>query len=227
MKLETLADAGAVAQRAAETIAAEARAAVQARGIFTLAVSGGSTPWQMLRLLAKQDVPWASVHLFQVDERIAPDGDPDRNMTHIAETLLASAPLPASQVHAMPVTATDIEAAARSYAQTLRDIAGSPAVLDLAHLGLGPDGHTASLVPGDAVLQLTDVDVGLTAPYMGHRRMTLTYPILNRARTVLWLATGAEKRPMLARLRAGDIGIPAGRIEQQNALLLTDRAAIE
>ncbi len=227
MKLETLADAGAVAQRAAETIAAEARAAVQARGVFTLAVSGGSTPWQMLRLLATQDVPWKSVHLFQVDERIAPDGDPDRNMTHIAETLLASAPLPASQVHAMPVTAKDIDVAARSYAQTLRDIAGSPAVLDLAHLGLGPDGHTASLVPGDAVLQLTDVDVGLTAPYMGHRRMTLTYPILNRARKVLWLATGAEKRPMLAKLRAADASIPAGRIEQQHALLLTDRAAIE
>jgi 6-phosphogluconolactonase len=227
MKLETLADAGAVAQRAAETIAAEARAAVQARGIFTLAVSGGSTPWQMLRLLATQDVPWKSVHLFQVDERIAPDGDPDRNMTHIAETLLASAPLPASQVHAMPVTAGDIEAAARSYAQTLHDIAGAPAVLDLAHLGLGPDGHTASLVPGDAVLQVSDVDVGLTAPYMGHRRMTLTYPILNRARKVLWLATGAEKRPMLAKLRAADTSIPAGRIEQQHALLMTDRAAIE
>jgi len=226
MKIETLADAAAVAERAAAFIAAEARTAVQARGRFTLAVSGGSTPWLMLRLLAREDVPWQGVHLFQVDERIAPAGSAERNLTHIAETLLASAPLPAAQVHAMPVEAGDLDAAARSYAHVLREVCGAPAVLDLAHLGLGSDGHTASMVPGDAVLGVGDADVGLTAEYMGRRRMTLTYPMLNRARCILWLATGSEKRPMLARLRAADPSIPAGRVEQRDALLLTDRAAV-
>jgi 6-phosphogluconolactonase len=190
-----------------------------------LAVSGGSTPWLMLRRLAREDVPWQGVHLFQVDERIAPAGSAERNLTHIGETLLASVPLPATQVLAMPVEAGDLDAAARGYAQTLRDVCGVPAVLDLVHLGLGSDGHTASLVPGDAVLGVADADVALTAPYMGRRRMTLTYPLLNRARRILWLATGSEKREMLARLLAGDASIPAGRVEQANALLLTDRAA--
>jgi len=226
MQIETLVDDTAVAQRAAGFIAQQARAAVQARGSFVFAVSGGRTPWQMLRLLASEYLPWQAVHLFQVDERIAPAGDADRNLTHIHETLLATAPLAAAHVHAMPVEAKDIDAAARQYAQTLHAIAGTPPVLDLVHLGLGPDGHTASLVPGDAVLGVTDADVGLTAPYMGHRRMTLTFPVLNRARCVLWLATGAEKREMLARLLAADAAIPAGRVAQQHAIVLTDRAAI-
>ena len=225
MKTETLADAAAVAERAAAFIAAAARAAVQARGRFTLAVSGGSTPWLMLRRLAREDVPWQGVHLFQVDERMAPAGSAERNLTHIGETLLASVPLPAAQVHAMPVEAGDLDAAAHGYAHTLRDVCGAPAVLDLVHLGLGSDGHTASLVPGDAVLGVADADVALTAEYMGRRRMTLTYPLLNRARCILWLATGSEKREMLARLLAADASIPAGRVEQAHALLLTDRAA--
>ncbi len=225
MRLEVLLDAAAVAKRAAELIAAEARGAVQARGRFAFAVSGGHTPWQMLRLLAAEDVPWPQVHLFQIDERIAPDGDPDRNLTHMRESLLARVPLPAAQVHAMPVDGPDLAAAARDYERVLQDIAGTPPVLDLVHLGIGPDGHTASLVPGDAVLGVTDAAVGLTARYLGRRRMTLTYPVLNRARCVLWLATGSEKREMLERLRAGDASIPAGRVEQRHAMLLADRAA--
>jgi 6-phosphogluconolactonase len=225
MQVEILDDDIAVAQRAAAFIAAEARAAVRLRGLFTFAVSGGRTPWQMLRVLANEDMPWSDTHLFQVDERIAPAGDAARNLTHIRESLLAHAPLPATNLHAMPVEAADLEAAARSYEAALRDVAGAPAVLDLAHLGLGPDGHTASLVPGDAVLRVTDADVGLTATYMGHRRMTLTYPMLNRARRILWLATGGEKSEMLARLRAADASIPAGRVEQVHAIVLTDRAA--
>jgi 6-phosphogluconolactonase len=225
MNIETVADSAAVATRAARFIAAQARAAVRLRGRFTLAVSGGRTPWQMLRLLANEDVPWHGVHLFQVDERVAPAGDDERNLTHIRETLLANAPLVAAQVHAMAVEAIDLDAAAREYAHTLQGIAGTPPVLDLVHLGLGPDGHTASLVPGDAVLNVTDAEVGLTAPYMGRRRMTLTYAALDRARCVLWLVTGAEKRAMLARLLAADASIPAGRIEQSRALVLADRAA--
>ena len=225
MQIETLADGSAVARRAADFIAAEARAAVKARGLFTLAVSGGRTPWLMLQLLAQEDLPWPAVHLVQVDERVAPAGDAARNLTHIRESLLSHAPLPAANLHAMPVEAPDLDSAAMQYQDTLRHIAGAPAVLDLVHLGLGPDGHTASLVPGDAALQITDADVALTAPYQGHRRMTLTYPVLNRARRILWLATGSEKREMLARLLAADTSIPAGRVEARHAIVLADRDA--
>lgn len=225
MKIEVLADAEAAARRAAVVIAADARAAVAARGRFVMAVSGGHTPWVMLRDLATEDVPWSGVHVVQVDERVAPAGDPDRNLTHLRESLLAHAPLPPDQIRAMPVESADLEAAATTYAGVLEGIAGAPPVLDLAHLGLGPDGHTASLVPGDPVLAVTDRDVGLTGVYMGRRRMTLTYPVLNRARRVLWLVTGSEKMTMLPRLLSGDPSIPAGRVARANAFVLADRAA--
>lgn len=222
---EVLADARAVAERAAELIAGEARAAVAARGRFVLAVSGGQTPWVMLRALAGLDVPWADVHLVQVDERVAPAGDPDRNLTHLAESLVDHVPLPPERVYAMPVESADLEAGAAAYAATLREIAGAPPVLDLVHLGLGPDGHTASLVPGDPALAVTQADVAITAPYRGRRRMTLTFPVLDRARRVLWVVTGAEKAEMLARLLTGDPGIPAGRVRQDRAVALVDRGA--
>ena len=225
MTIEILANADAVAQAAARLIAAEARLAVAARGHFIMAVSGGQTPWQMLRALAHEEVPWAGVHVVQVDERLAPAGDPDRNLTHLRESLLSHAPLPPGQIHAMPVEQADLEAAVRSYAGTLRQIAGSPPVFDLAHLGLGSDGHTASLVPNDPVLNITDADVALTGVYQRRRRMTLTYPMLNRSRRILWVVTGPEKVEMLVRLRDGDVTIPAGRIRQDTALLLADRAA--
>ena len=165
------------------------------------------------------------VHVVQVDERVAPAGHADRNLTHLRESLLAQAPLRPEQIHAMPVEGLDLAAGAARYAMSLREIAGAPPVLDLAHLGLGPDGHTASLVPGDPVLSVTDADVGLTGVYQGRRRMTLTYPILNRSRRILWLVTGSEKAGMLARLRDGDASIPAGRVRQDRALLLADRSA--
>jgi len=225
MKLEVLDDPDSVAQAAAATIAADARAAMAARGHFTFAVSGGHTPWIMLRGLAGEDIPWAGVHVFQVDERVAPDGHPDRNLTHLRESLLQHAPLRPEQIHAMPVESPDLKAAAAQYAVALREIGGSPPVLDLVHLGLGPDGHTASLVPGDAVLGVTDADVAPTGVYQGRRRITLTYPMLNRARRVLWVVTGSEKVEMLRRLRDGDVSIPAGRIQREQALLLADRAA--
>lgn len=227
MKVEILADADAVAHKAAEIIAAESRSAVAARGSFIMAVSGGHTPWQMLRALANQKVPWEKVQVVQVDERVAPAGDPDRNLTHLRESLLEHAPLRPEQIHAMPVESPDLEAAAKRYAMTLREIAGAPPILDLAHLGLGPDGHTASLVPGDPVLNITDADVALTGVYQDRRRMTLTYPMLNRSRHILWLVTGSDKVDALARLRAGDTSIPGGRIQQDRALVLADRAAAE
>lgn len=225
LPVEVLPDEGAVTRRASQLIAAEARAAVAGRGRFLLAVSGGRTPWRMLRALADEEVPWSQVHLFQVDERVAPAGDPDRNLTHVRESLLARVALPPSQVHPMPVEDADLAAAAADYGRDLEAVAGSPPVLDLIHLGLGPDGHTASLVPSDPALEVADADVALAGPYQGRRRMTLTYPVLDRARLVLWVVTGAEKAGALARLRAGDRSIPAGRVCAVRARLLADAAA--
>jgi 6-phosphogluconolactonase len=224
MRIEVLADAEAVARAAAAVMADECRAAVRARGRFVVAVSGGRTPWQMLRVLAAQDVPWEHVHVAQVDERVAPAGHADRNLTQVRASL-AGAPIDTARIHAMPVEDPDLEAAAARYADRLEDIAGSPPVLDVVHLGLGADGHTASLVSGDSVLDVTGADVGLSGLYQGRRRMTLTYPILNRARRVLWLVTGSDKAAPLARLLAGDRSIPAGRVRQDQALILADRAA--
>ena len=225
MNVEILIDADAVARKAAEIIAAEARATVAERGRFIMAVSGGHTPWKMLRALANEKVPWEGVRVVQVDERVAPAGYPDRNLSHLRESLLEHAPLRPEQILAMPVEWPDLDAAAKGYAETLQKIAGSPPVLDLAHLGLGPDGHTASLVPGDPVLNVADADVALTGVYQGRRRMTLTYPMLNRSRRVLWLVTGNDKVDALARLREGDTSIPGGRIQQDQALVLADSAA--
>ena len=225
MNIEVFDDADSVARAAAAAIAADTRAAIATRGRFALAVSGGHTPWIMLRALAGEDIPWAGVHVCQVDERVAPDGHTDRNLTHLRASLLQHAPLRPEQIHAMPVETADLQAAATQYALALREIAGSPPVLDLVHLGLGPDGHTASLVPGDPVLDVTGADVAPTGVYQGRRRMTLTYPMLNRARRVLWVVTGSEKVEMLRRLRDGDLSIPAGRVRREQALLLADRAA--
>jgi 6-phosphogluconolactonase len=222
MKVEVLIDADAVAREAGKVVAAEARAAVAARGRFIMAVSGGLTPWPMLRALASEDVPWPDVHVVQVDERVAPAGDSDRNLTRLHASLLEHASLPVEQIHAMPVEAPDLEAAAGRYARLLEEIAGTPPVLDLAHLGLGADGHTASLVPNDPILNVADRDVALTGLYMKRHRMTLTYPMLNRARRILWLVTGAEKAGMLSRLLAADATIPAGRVRQEQALVLAD-----
>ncbi len=225
MRIELLADADAVAARAAQFIAATARDAVEARGRFVFAVSGGRTPWVMLRLLAREDVPWPDVHVVQVDERFAPANDPDRNLTHLRETLLATSPLAPDHLHAMPVEASDTTAASRGYAATLRALSGTPPVLDLVHLGLGADGHTASLVPGDPALDVTDADVAVTGPYQGRPRMTLTYPIIDRARHILWVVTGADKAAALEQLRAGSRAIPGGRVRTDKATILADRQA--
>jgi 6-phosphogluconolactonase len=225
MELDVLRDAEMVAARAAAIIAENARAACQARGRFLMAVSGGHTPWVMLRMLASEEVPWGDVHVFQVDERIAQTGDPDRNLTHLRENLLENAPLDPEHVYAMPVESADPQAAAAAYAMTLQKIAGSPSVLDLVHLGLGPDGHTASLIPDDPVLQVADTDIAITGLYQGRKRMTLTYPVINRARQILWVVTGTEKIKPLGQLLSADSSIPAGRIRRDKALVLADEAA--
>ena len=214
-ELEVAKDADAVAARAASYVAELARNAVRSRGRFTFAVSGGHTPWAMFAELAREDVPWADVELFQVDERVAPEGDKDRNLTHLTASI-GDAP---ARVHPMPVNEADLQAAAAAYAEVL------PQRFDLVHLGLGPDGHTASLVPGDPVLEVTDALVGVTQPYQGHPRMTLTYPALARADQFLWLITGEDKRDALAKLLAGDESIPAGRVLATRSLVLADASA--
>jgi len=180
----------------------------------------------MFRALAREEIPWDRTHWFQVDERDVPDGHPDRNWTGISTALLAHAAPPASQLHPIPVcSGLDLDATARAYARELESLAGRPPVLDLVHLGLGEDGHTASLVPGDPVLEVRDACVAATRRYRGHRRVTLTYPTLDAARRVLWLVLGVEKCAALRRLREGDRGLPAGRVARAHAILVCDAAA--
>jgi 6-phosphogluconolactonase len=214
-ELVTLPDASALAVRAAELVAAQVRSVVADHGRFAFAVSGGHTPWAMFGVLTTEEMPWNAMRIFQVDERVAAEGDPDRNLTHLREALGDDA----AEVVAMPVNDSDLDGAAASYARRLPD------AFDLVHLGLGPDGHTASLVPGDPVLSVTDRLVAVTNPYQGHRRMTLTYPGLARADGIMWLVSGADKRDALAKLLAGDLSIPASRVEAKRSTILADLAA--
>ncbi|HEY7255833.1 MAG TPA: 6-phosphogluconolactonase [Solirubrobacterales bacterium] len=218
MELEVVADEKAAARRGAELIAAAGRAAVAERGIFELAMSGGRTPWAMLAILGDlEEMPWGETELFQVDERVAAPGSEDRNLTHLVLGLSLEHQ---STLRPMPVTQRDLDAAAREYESSL------PGALDLVHLGLGPDGHTASLVPGDGVLEVTDRSVAPTeGAYRDHRRMTLTYPALAAARRIVWLVTGEEKRDALAKLLAGDDSIPAGRVANDEMVVVADAAA--
>ncbi len=225
MRIEVFADADAVALAAAAIIADRARAAVRDRGRFVMAVSGGTTPLPMFRALTREEVPWDAVHVLQVDERIAPAGHPDRNLTGLQQELLDHVHIHRTRIHLMPVESPDLDDAARRYEQELRKAAGSPSIVDLTHLGIGADGHTASLVPDDPVVHVVDSDVALTRAYEGRRRMTLTYPILNRSRHILWMVIGNEKSGPLARLLAGDLSIPAGRVLRTRALVLADCAA--
>ncbi|MFJ9817762.1 6-phosphogluconolactonase [Streptomyces sp. NPDC101151] len=214
-ELEVVADPDAVAGTAAAFVARPARARAQAHGRVTSAVSGGHTPWAMFARLTHEHVPWEHVAVFQVDERVAPDGDPDRNLTHLRESL-GAAP---AEVIAMPVNDAGLDAAAAACGRS------PPERFDLVHPGLGPDGHTASLVPRDPVPEVLDRLVAPTAPYIGHQRMTPTYPALARAQQVLWLITGEDKREPLSKLIMGDRPIPAGRVEAAASLVLADAAA--
>lgn len=214
-ELEVLADPDGVARAGAAFVAKRARDAARAKGGFSFAVSGGHTPWEMFAELAFQDVPWERVVIYQVDERVAPPDDADRNLNHLRKAL-GSAP---AEVRPMPVNDGDLEDAAAVYAASL------PTQFDLVHLGLGPDGHTASLVPGDPVLSVTDRLVALTQPYQGRVRMTLTYPALARASQILWLVTGEDKTAALGKLLTGNTSIPGGRVDAGASLVMADRAA--
>jgi 6-phosphogluconolactonase len=217
-RLEVLDDADAVHRRGAEIIAEAIKTDLSERGHCALAVSGGSDPWPMFSRLEEFELDWREIEIFQVDERVAPAGSPERNLTHLVESLSIGAQ---GSVRPMPVSDDDLEAAADRYAASLPD------ALDLAHLGLGPDGHCASLVPGDPVLEVTDKRVAMTAgESQGVRRMTLTYPELGRTRRLLWVITGEEKVDALEKLLAQDPSIPAGRVDPGgDSLILADRAA--
>jgi len=225
MQTEVHANPEEVAEAGARRIADAAQRAIAARGRYLLALSGGRTPCLMLERLRALELRWDRVFLTQVDERVAPAAHPDRNWTQLSDALLAHVPIPSAQLLPMPVEASDLEAAAAAHARRLADLAGAPPVFDLVHLGLGADGHTASLLPGDSALELRGEWVALTGPYQGRRRMTLTLPVLAAAREILWLVTGAEKAAMRARLERADPAIPAGRVAPERARLLVDAAA--
>ena len=208
-----LPDAEAVAARAAALIAERARAAVTGRGAFSVALSGGRTPARMVELLAFADVPWDLVTVYQVDERVAPPGHRDRNLTMLERSLAPARIVP------MRVGERDLRAEVLAYDALLPDH------LDLVHLGLGADGHTASLVPGDAVLEVADCGVAVTGEYQGRRRMTLTYPALDRAREAVWVITGGDKADALAKLLSGDRTAPASRVRTPLQIVLADEAA--
>lgn len=223
-------DSDELPRRAAAHLAQRLRDAVAARGQATLAVSGGSTPARMFAALADLPVPWGGVHLLQVDERLAPDGDPARNLTALQRDLVERLPGRLAGFHPFPVAAlleptADVAGIVAEVEAVLARLSGGPPVIDVVHLGLGSDGHTASLVPGDHVLEVRDHDVAITSHYQGHRRITLTFPALERARHRIWLVAGADKAEALHQLLRSDRTIPAARLPQVDATLLADDAA--
>lgn len=215
-ELRDFPDANAVATAAAEFVAQSSRRSIDSNGRFRFAVSGGRTPWTMFEKLATMEIAWSDVVIYQVDERIAPVGDATRNLTHLERSLGASRPT----IVSMPVNDDDLNEAAASYARQL------PERFDLVHLGLGPDGHTASLIPGDPVLEVRERLVAVTGVYQGEQRMTLTYGALERAEQLLWLVTGVDKRAALAALLRGDTSIPAGSVAAPSSLVMADEAAL-
>ncbi len=175
----------------------------------------------MMADLFRRDLPWQCVDILQVDERVAPDGDDIRNMSRIGPLIMGS-PAERARVHPMQV-GDGADAAVEDYRELLAGLGGP---IDVVQLGLGDDGHTASLVPGDPVLDITDALVAATAArYRGTTRVTLTYPAINAARHVLWLTTGSGKREVVRLLEDGDTGIPAGRVSAPAQVLVVDRAA--
>lgn len=213
MQVIVTTDPAAAALEAALWMASQLRNAVRRRGAASVAISGGRTPAAMFDALGGMDVDWDAVTVFQVDERVAPDGDAARNAV-----LLESLPVPRSRRVAMPVTARDLPAAAARYA------AGLPDRFDVVHLGLGDDGHTASWPPGDPVVDQSAA-VAMSAEYRGHVRMTLTPDVVNAARHRLVLATGADKADPVQRWLLGDPSLPVQRVHRTDTVVVLDEAA--
>lgn len=225
MTLEIFNNSDEVAEKAAQFIEERMRTAILTKGSFTMAISGGKTPWQMLKILAKAKLRWEKVFLFQVDERVAPDGNEERNLTQLFKSIEGSGIMTRINVFPMHVISENLEEETKSYEEAIRNLTEN-GELDLIHLGMGSDGHTASLIPGDSVCEITDADIAMTLhPYQGRMRMTMTYPLINRAKEVLWLVTGEEKAEMLKRLLQQDPSIPAGKVNPVHATIFADQAA--
>jgi 6-phosphogluconolactonase len=224
MEIRTFQSAQDVAREAADFIANRIKEQIAKKDFFTMAISGGRTPWEMIKELAAHDLPWEKVYLFQVDERVAPDGHSDRNLSQLFKAIEGTKLPTRLNIFSMHVIAGDLDKACSEYADHIKLVTRT-GKLDLVHLGLGTDGHTASLIPGDEVLQVKDKDVALTAnPYQGRLRMTLTYPLINQAEKILWVITGEEKAEMLSRLLHQDSTIPAGAVSQEKALIMTEES---
>lgn len=215
-ELRTFDDVETLARTAAAFVAERARDVLARNASFTLALSGGKSPWLMVKDLVNEGVAWDQTTIYQVDERVAPEGSDVRNLTHLRDSLASTTAL----IEPMEVNDDDLDGAARRYALKLPDH------LDVVHLGLGPDGHCASLVPNDPVLEVTDRLVALSNPYQGTRRMTLTFPALANADQLLWLVSGEDKHDALEKLLDGDTSIPAGRVDAGASLVLCDRRAL-
>jgi 6-phosphogluconolactonase/glucosamine-6-phosphate isomerase/deaminase len=216
-ELETFDDLDTLARGAAKYVSELAHDVERRETPFAFALSGGKSPWLMIDDLVIDNVAWGHTTIYQVDERVAPEGSDLRNLTHLRASLATTV----APIKAMGVNDDDLDDAAARYAALL------PPRLDLVHLGLGPDGHCASLVPNDPVLKVTDRLVALSGPYQETRRMTLTYPALARANQLLWLVSGADKHDALERLLDGDQSIPAGRVEADRSIVMVDRQALK
>lgn len=235
--------------RSVDVLQAAIEQAIRLRGMCLIGLSGGSTPNQVFQELATRPVAWENVVALQVDERVAPIGSPDRNLTAqqaaFSETDIQWVPLPVEDVlrelngslsdplSLANVGETNLEFGHLTGMHLVRDVladfdaqlvelAGSPPILDVVHLGLGTDGHTASLVPGDKAVNELLLYSALTGMYQGTHRITLTRPVMDRARMVVWLVRGASKREQLGRLLAGDMTIPAGLIRPAHSVIIAD-----
>jgi 6-phosphogluconolactonase len=225
VKLVVGADPGEAAVSAVDVVVRHAWHAIAGRGRFVLALSGGRTPGPFLDHLARCDLEWSAVSVLQVDERLVPDDDADRNAGLLAEHLGPVLDRLGAFVP-VPVDADDPAGTASAYRRLLCEAAGDPPVLDVVHLGLGADGHTASLVPGDGALDVVDAPVAVSGPYQGHRRLTLTRPVLDGSRHRLWFVLGGGKERALAALLRHDPTVPAGRIRSDATTVVVDRAAL-
>lgn len=213
-----------LARQAAGFIADESRRVLGDSASFTLALSGGRTPERLFRALAAEEVDWPRVHLLQVDERAVEADSPDRNFAAIRTELLDRIAIPDDRVHPMPAASGDLPGAARAYGEALRAVAGADGRLDLVHLGLGEDGHTASLLPDDPALESAD-DVVVSREYAGHRRLSLSLATICRARRRLWLVEGRAKADVLRRVLGGDATVPAGRVKREDSVFFVDKDA--
>ncbi len=224
-RIEIFPDADSLAARASDALAEAINESIANKGRCTLGLSGGETPAKTFRKLADASVDWTKVDLFQVDERVAPDGHPDRNLTLIQAQLLDNIPGPHPEVHPMSVAVHDLENAVDEYSSLLEELAGSPPMLDVVQLGLGSDGHTASLFPDDSALHVDYKWVVWTNPKHGYLRMTLTFPVLDRARFIAFLIQGADKAQALRDVLAKDASRPAARLTNENVFYFVDEAA--